>query len=121
MAARPMAKPAPTAESAGIQTLPSAAWAAVGVIKAAALRAAVGSEPAAGATALVGAGACCGAGTKALPMQDSNATPASATAAVNIRERGAAAISADKLRLNITGQRRRCSLGHSATGKRLSP
>merc|ERR1719401_1287578 len=92
MAARPMAKPAPTADRAGIQTLPSAACAAVGVTSAAALRAAVGSEPAAGATAPVGAGAYCGAGTKAVPRHDSSATPASATAAVRIRERGAAAI-----------------------------
>merc|ERR1719401_2960526 len=92
MAARPMAKPAPTAERAGIQTLPSAAWAAVGVTRAAALRAAVGNEPAGGVTALFGAGASCGAGTNALPMQDSSATAASTTAAVSISERGAAAM-----------------------------
>merc|ERR1719401_786311 len=105
MAARPMAKPAPTAERAGIQTLPSAACAAVGVTSAAALRAAVGSEPAAGATMLVGAGACCGAGTKAVPRHDSSATPASATAAVRIKDRGAAAIFAKQLRSRINDQR----------------
>merc|ERR1719277_605724 len=98
IAARPMAKPAPTAESAGIQTPSPSACAAVGVTRAAALSAAVGSEPAAGATMLDGAGVCCGAGTKAAPRHDSDAIPASATAAVRIRERGAAAIFAKQPR-----------------------
>merc|ERR1719401_1641471 len=106
IAARPMAKPAPTAERAGIQTLPSpAACAAVGVTRAAALSAAAGSEPAAGAAMVVGAGACRGAGTKTEPRHDSSATPASATAAVRIRERGAAAIFA-KQRKDRRSERR---------------
>merc|ERR1719379_751073 len=105
-----MAKPAPTAERAGIQTpSPSAAYAAVGVTRAAALSAAVGREPAAVAAMLVGAGACCGAGTKAVPRHDSSATPASATAAVRIRERGAAAIFAKQVRSRIEDRRRGCS------------
>merc|ERR1719401_2333845 len=88
MAARPMAKPAPTADNAGIQTLlPSAACAAVGVTSAAALSAAVGSAPAAWAADVAGAGARCGAATKALPI---SMAPTKSTAPVITRERGAA-------------------------------
>eukprot|EP00933_Yihiella_yeosuensis_P073762 TRINITY_DN824_c0_g1_i9.p1 TRINITY_DN824_c0_g1~~TRINITY_DN824_c0_g1_i9.p1 ORF type:complete len:143 (+),score=34.86 TRINITY_DN824_c0_g1_i9:8-436(+) len=81
MAASPIANPAPTAERAGIQTLPSAACAAVGVTMAAALRAAVGNElTVAGCAALV-----IGAGTKALKR----AQHETSTAVVRINERGA--------------------------------
>merc|ERR1719436_426400 len=85
-----MAKPAPTADSAGIQTLPSSACAAVGVASATALSAAVGSAPAAWAADVAGAGACCGAATKALLSDTSSMAPAESTATVITRERGAA-------------------------------
>merc|ERR1719414_2119487 len=87
IAARPMAKPAPTAESAGIQTPSPSAYTAVGVASEAALSAAVGKDwiacPCAG---------CLGAGaatklrvTLAMSMQ-----LASKTAASVMAERGAA-------------------------------
>merc|ERR1719436_1464420 len=84
MAARPMAKPAPTAESAGIQTLPSAACAAVGATRTAVLSAATGAD-----VAWEG-GERCTAGTKALLTDARSALPANNTAAVAMRERGAA-------------------------------
>merc|ERR1719401_2152571 len=91
MAAKPMVKPAPTADKAGIQTLlaPSA-WATAGVTNAAALSAAVGSAPAAWAADVAGAGACCGAATKALPKHARSMAPEKSTAPVITRERGAA-------------------------------
>merc|ERR1719159_1774017 len=75
MAARPMAKPAPTAESAGIHTPSPSAKAAVGAATAAALSAAMGAWRGAA-----------GAGTKA----DISAPQASSTAPVKTAERGAA-------------------------------
>merc|ERR1719364_637709 len=89
MAARPMAKPAPTAESAGIQTPPvSAAWAVVGVT-AAATPNAPGIVPMA-----VDASARCNArgaaGTKARQTVCISAAPATSATAVSTRERGAA-------------------------------
>merc|ERR1719436_1734390 len=98
MAARPMAKPAPTAESAGIQTLPSSACAALGTTSAATLSAAVGSAPAAWTLEVTGAGACCGAATKALLNDISNMTPTESTAPVITKERGAAILSKQKTR-----------------------
>eukprot|EP00443_Scrippsiella_acuminata_P134444 CAMPEP_0115620864 /NCGR_PEP_ID=MMETSP0272-20121206/25430_1 /TAXON_ID=71861 /ORGANISM="Scrippsiella trochoidea, Strain CCMP3099" /LENGTH=137 /DNA_ID=CAMNT_0003056965 /DNA_START=160 /DNA_END=573 /DNA_ORIENTATION=- len=90
MAARPIANPAPTADSAGIQTLPSSACAAVGIASAAALSTEVGSVPAAWAAGVAAAGARCGAATKALPSDTNSMAPAKRAALVMMRERGAA-------------------------------
>merc|ERR1719284_279622 len=81
MAANPMAKPAPTADRAGIQTAPSAACATLGVTSVAALRAAVG-KPVLGADT---GDALRGAGTKALRRAPQD----SSTEAVSTMERGA--------------------------------
>ena len=76
MAASPIAKPAPTADRAGIHTLePSALHAAVGAASAAALSAAVGSDCAVGRDAT-------GEGTKAAIRL----VQASTTAAVRMAE-----------------------------------
>merc|ERR1719396_273559 len=90
MAAKPMAKPAPTADKAGIQTLPPSACAAVGVASAIALSAAVGSTSTTGAEEAAGAGTRWGAATKALLSDTSSKAPAESTAPVVTRERGAA-------------------------------
>merc|ERR1719188_1979849 len=74
-----MAKPAPTADRAGIHTLEPSAWAAVGAASAAALSAAVGSDCAVGRDAT-------GEGTKVAIRL----VQASTTAAVRMAERGAA-------------------------------
>merc|ERR1719499_2546732 len=86
MAARPMAKPAPTADRAGIHTASSAACAAVGVTRAAALKAAVGKL-------VTGADALRGAGTKALRRAPQDTS----TPAVSTRERGADIFEVDKV------------------------
>ena len=80
IAAKPMAKPAPMADKAGIQTEPSSANAACGVTKVAAVNAAaVPPVCAAGADAWE----LLGAGTKAVK----NAPQHSSTAPVRIKER----------------------------------
>ena len=81
MAAKPMAKPAPIAESAGIQTEPSSANATCGVTKVAAVNAAAVPAFALGAVTV----ATRGAGTKVL----SNAQQESTKAPVSTKERGA--------------------------------
>merc|ERR1719350_2377244 len=85
-----MANPAPTADSAGTQTLPPSACAAVGAMSAAALSAAVGRLPVAEAVRAVGDAACLGAATKAWLADRTVTRPKSSAAAVSSRERGAA-------------------------------
>merc|ERR1719229_1798818 len=87
MAARPIAKPAPTADNAGIQTFEPSACAAAGVTSAAALTAAAGKACATG-----GCAKCLGvgAGTKLRATDAISAPPISMTTAVIIMERGAA-------------------------------
>ena len=82
MAAKPMAKPAPMADRAGIQTEPSSAKAACGVTKVAAVRAAALPVFTTGADTWE----LRGAGTKAVR----NAPQHSSTAPVRTRERAIA-------------------------------
>jgi len=80
MAANQSAKPAPTAERAGIHTLPSAACAAVGAMSAATLSAAVAW--------LVGGATFGTAGTKVVAMLEMSAMATRSIAAVKIMDRG---------------------------------
>merc|ERR1719265_303372 len=88
-----MANPAPTAESAGIQTLPSAACAAVGVINVAALMAAVGM---AAVTGISTRDAFAGARMNARLTAPISKIPATKTETVMIKERGAAILTSWK-------------------------
>merc|ERR1719189_2655400 len=87
IAARPMAKPAPTADNAGIQTPSPSACAAVGATSAAALSAAEGTDCATGACVWCPG---VGPGTKLRATVSISALVANTTAVVATIERGAA-------------------------------
>merc|ERR1719282_1301097 len=104
MAARPMAKPAPTADSAGIQTLPPSACAAAGIVSAAALSAALGRALVAWAADVAAAGARCGAATKALLNEMTSMAATESTAPVMTRDRGEAILPNETVRGTWDGQ-----------------